>query len=187
MAFLNFPVSSKGFFGPAMDAFTVRFTEAQKSQALRHFLPKRSSSASISSRPKTAPTAACQAGAASALAKARAWAWIASECSLTIQRAAASFKMGTSCPLKAFQRMLRLMAAASAVIPMSLLHMGHLQYWLKTAFRSTPEPRLCQDNPSLSQSRGSMAPPFNQAYSWERPPEGRWSGKMLQLRLGRSV
>lgn len=48
MAFLNSLVSPKGLFGPAVDGFTVRFTEAQKtSQVLRHFLPKRSSSATV--------------------------------------------------------------------------------------------------------------------------------------------
>ncbi len=41
MAFLDSPVSPKGLFGPAVDGFAERFSEAQKtSQALRHFLPK---------------------------------------------------------------------------------------------------------------------------------------------------
>lgn len=57
MAFLDSPVSPKGLFGPAMDGFTEHFTEAQKTlQVLRHFLPKRPSSAAVSSRPKTATT-----------------------------------------------------------------------------------------------------------------------------------
>ncbi len=57
MAFFDSPVSPKGLFGPAMDGFTERFTEAQKTlQALCHFLPKRPSSAAVSSRPKTATT-----------------------------------------------------------------------------------------------------------------------------------
>ncbi len=42
---------------PAVVGFGERFTEAQKSsQAMRHFLPKLSSSAAASSRPKSAPT-----------------------------------------------------------------------------------------------------------------------------------
>ncbi|XP_077058206.1 uncharacterized protein LOC143710852 [Siphateles boraxobius] len=45
--FLDAPVSSTGLFGPAVKGFSERYTEAQKaSQAMRHFLPKRSSSAS---------------------------------------------------------------------------------------------------------------------------------------------
>ncbi len=57
MAFLDSPVSPKGLFGPAMDSFTERFTEAQKtSQALCHFLPKRPSMATVSSRPKPTST-----------------------------------------------------------------------------------------------------------------------------------
>ncbi|ROL42307.1 hypothetical protein DPX16_8186 [Anabarilius grahami] len=55
-AFLDAPVSPSGLFGPAVEGFTERFTAAQKSsQAMRHFLPKRSSSASAPSRPRPAP------------------------------------------------------------------------------------------------------------------------------------
>ncbi len=54
--FLDAPVSASSLFGPAVEGFAERFTEAQKSsQVMRHFLPKRASSAA-SSRPKTAPT-----------------------------------------------------------------------------------------------------------------------------------
>ncbi len=54
--FLNAQVSSNSLFGPAVEGFAERFTEAQKSsQAMRHFLPKRASSAA-SSHPKPAPT-----------------------------------------------------------------------------------------------------------------------------------
>ncbi len=43
-------------FGPAVEGFAERFTAAQKSsQAMQHFLPKRSSSAAASSRTKMAP------------------------------------------------------------------------------------------------------------------------------------
>ncbi len=55
--FLDAPISPNGLFGPAVEGFAERFTEAQKvSQAMQHFLPKRSSSAAAPSRPKPAPT-----------------------------------------------------------------------------------------------------------------------------------
>ncbi|ROL53853.1 hypothetical protein DPX16_9553 [Anabarilius grahami] len=55
-AFLDAPVSPSGLFGPAVEGFTERFTAAQmSSQAMKHFLPKRSSSASAPSRPRPAP------------------------------------------------------------------------------------------------------------------------------------
>lgn len=55
--FLDSPVSPTGLFKPTVDGFAERFTTAQKScQEMRHFLPKRSSSAAAFSRPKTAPT-----------------------------------------------------------------------------------------------------------------------------------
>ncbi|KAL0157079.1 hypothetical protein M9458_048325, partial [Cirrhinus mrigala] len=54
--FLDAPVSPTGLFGPAVEGFGERFSAAQKtSQAMRHFLPKRSSSAAASGRPKSAP------------------------------------------------------------------------------------------------------------------------------------
>lgn len=41
MAFLDSPVSLQELFGPAIDGFTERFSEAQKIlEALRHFMPK---------------------------------------------------------------------------------------------------------------------------------------------------
>ncbi len=55
--FLDAPISSGFLFEPAVEGFAERFTEAQKSsQAMRHFLPKCSSSSSASSRPRPAPT-----------------------------------------------------------------------------------------------------------------------------------
>ncbi len=55
--FLNSPVSPTGLFGPAVEGFAERFTAAQKSsQAMRHFLPKHSSSAAALNHPKMAPT-----------------------------------------------------------------------------------------------------------------------------------
>ncbi len=54
--FLDAPVSSGSLFGPAVEGFAKCFTEAQKSsQAMRHFLPKRTSSSAASSRPRPAP------------------------------------------------------------------------------------------------------------------------------------
>ncbi len=55
--FLDAPISSGSLFGPAVEGFAERFTEAQKSsQAMRHFLPKCTSSFSASSPPRPAPT-----------------------------------------------------------------------------------------------------------------------------------
>ncbi len=57
VSFLDAPISPSGLFGPVVKGFAERFTEAQKaSQAMRHFLPKRSSPAAAQSRPRTAPT-----------------------------------------------------------------------------------------------------------------------------------
>ncbi len=57
VSFLDAPISLSGLFGPVVEGFAERFTEAQKaSQAMRHFLPKRSSPAAVQSRPRTAPT-----------------------------------------------------------------------------------------------------------------------------------
>lgn len=53
--FLDSPVCPTGLFGPAVEGFAERFTAAQKSsQAMRHFLPKCSSSAASTIRPKPA-------------------------------------------------------------------------------------------------------------------------------------
>ncbi len=55
--FLDSPDSLTGLFGPVVEGFAERFTATQKSsQAMRHFLPKRSSLTAPSSRPKMAPT-----------------------------------------------------------------------------------------------------------------------------------
>ncbi len=58
-------------------------------------------------------------------------ATVSAERATTIQRHTASFKEGTACPLKAFQRMLDLMAAASPVLQLGLLQMRPIQFWLK--------------------------------------------------------
>ncbi len=55
--FLDAPVSSGSLFGPAVEDFAEHITENQKSsQAMQHFLPRRTSSSSASSRPRPAPT-----------------------------------------------------------------------------------------------------------------------------------
>ncbi len=56
---------------------------------------------------------------------------VAPERALAIQKLAASFMSGTTRPIKAFQRMLGLMAAASPVLQLGLLRMRSLQRWLK--------------------------------------------------------
>ncbi len=58
-------------------------------------------------------------------------ATVSAERATNIQRHAASFEEGTARPLKAFQKMLGLMAAASPVFPFGLLHMRPIQFWLK--------------------------------------------------------
>ncbi len=58
-------------------------------------------------------------------------ATVSAERAMTIQRRMASFKEGTVHPLKAFQKMLDLMAAASPVLQLGLLHVRPIQYWLK--------------------------------------------------------
>ncbi len=56
---------------------------------------------------------------------------MAPERALAIQKLAATFKSDTARPLKVFQRMLGLMAAASPVLQLGLLRMRPLQRWLK--------------------------------------------------------
>ncbi len=62
---------------------------------------------------------------------------VSAERAMTIQRHAASFKEGTARPLKAFQRMLGLMAADTPVLQLGLLHMRPIQFWLKQRVLST--------------------------------------------------
>ncbi len=55
--FLHAPVSSGSLFGPAVEGFAERLTEAQRSsQVMQHFLPKCTSSSSASSHPRPGPT-----------------------------------------------------------------------------------------------------------------------------------
>ncbi|KAL0161520.1 hypothetical protein M9458_045245, partial [Cirrhinus mrigala] len=54
--FLDAPISPTGLFGPSVEGFAERFSAAQKtSQAMQHFLPKRSSSTAASGRSKPTP------------------------------------------------------------------------------------------------------------------------------------
>ncbi len=50
----------------------------------------------------------------------------------SIVTAVARLKEGQSLTVKEFQRLMGLMAAASNVIPIGLLYMRPLQWWLKT-------------------------------------------------------
>ncbi|XDV16130.1 hypothetical protein PO909_015969 [Leuciscus waleckii] len=51
-AFLDAPLSATGLFGSSVKDFAERFAEVQKaSQAMKHFLPKRSSSAAGRAKP----------------------------------------------------------------------------------------------------------------------------------------
>ncbi len=75
------------------------------------------------------------------------------ERALAIQQHAASFKPGIPHPLKVFQRILGLMASASLVLQLGLLHLQPLQYWLK--------PRV-----------------LHGACPWAWSTEGRWSRQM---------
>ncbi len=56
---------------------------------------------------------------------------VSAERATTIQRHAAYFRVGTARPLKAFQKMLGLMAAAFPVLQLGLLHMRPIQFLLK--------------------------------------------------------
>ena len=64
-AFLDAPVSPAGLFGPSVKDFADRFAEVQKtSQAMRNFLPKRSSSAAGRSKQPSARSSQPQPSAA---------------------------------------------------------------------------------------------------------------------------
>ncbi len=58
-------------------------------------------------------------------------ATVSAERAMTIQCHEATFKEGTARLLKAFQRILGLMAAASPVLQLGLLHMRFIHFWLK--------------------------------------------------------
>ncbi len=57
-------------------------------------------------------------------------ATVSVERATTILRHVASFKEGTAHLLKAFQKMLGLLGAASPVLRLGLLRMRHIQFWL---------------------------------------------------------
>lgn len=71
-----------------------------------------------------------------------------------IQRLAESFRSGDCFPLKTFQKLLGLMAEASTVVPLGLLHMQPLQHWLSHEVpRRLPHP---QGEPQLYQDLGPL-------------------------------
>ncbi len=78
---------------------------------------------------------------------------IAPECALAIQKLAATFKSDTARPLKVFQRMLGLMAAASPVLQLGLLRMRPLQRWLKPR---VPHNAWHHGRDLLSQANGTI-------------------------------
>ncbi len=95
---------------------------------------------------------------------------------------------GVPRPLKAFQKMLGLMASASSVLHLGLLHMQPLQYWLKPRVPSQTPP--CQGEPGLRCSSG----PYKNHQWMERcmaPGHGLQKegglDRCLQLRLGGAV
>ncbi len=61
----------------------------------------------------------------------RMTATVSAERATTIQRSAASSKEGTARPLKAFLKMLGLMAVASPVLQLGRLYMRPILFWLK--------------------------------------------------------
>ncbi len=64
-------------------------------------------------------------------------ATVSAEQATTIQRHVASFREGSARLFKAFQKMLGLMAAASPVLQLGLLHMRPNQFWLKQRVPAT--------------------------------------------------
>ncbi len=90
-------------------------------------------------------------------------ATVSVERATSIQRHTACFKEGTARPLKALQRMLGLMAAASPVLQLGLLHMRPVQFWLKqrvpsVAWRHRPQP--CIGDSGLCISPGPLEEPL---------------------------
>ncbi len=84
------------------------------------------------------------------------------ERALAIQQLTASFKLGVPCPLKAFQRMLGLMASASSGLQLGLLSHVAPSVLAETSSSST---RLasrmppCQGEPGLHCSSGPLEEP----------------------------
>ncbi len=73
---------------------------------------------------------------------------------MSIQRHAASFKEGTTRPLKAFQKMLGLMVAASPVLQLGLLQMRPIQFWLK---QRVPSAAWCHGRHCLTVTRACVS------------------------------
>ncbi len=81
-------------------------------------------------------------------------ATVSAERATSIQRHAASFKEGTACPLKAFQKMLGLMAVASLVLQLGLLRMQPIQFWLK---QRVPEADWCHGRHRITVTRACVS------------------------------
>ncbi len=106
--------------------------------------------------------------------------FVTPELALAIQQLAASFKLGVPRPLKAFQRMLDLMASASSVLQLGLLHMRPLWYWLKP--RVPPDAwrhgclRIKVSQACITAlALGRTVSGWNEVCPWAWSAEGRWS------------
>ncbi len=107
---------------------------------------------------------------------------IVPERALAIQKLAATFKSGTARPLKAFQRMLGLMATESPVLQLGLLRMRPLQRWLKpqvphNAWRLCDSPDPLEEPTMDEEGRGHGVGPQQESCHDRR----------LQHRLGGAV
>ncbi len=90
---------------------------------------------------------------------ARMRAVVTPERTLAIQQLAASFKTGNPHPLKAFQRMLGLMASASSVLQLGLLHASVLAETTRSSTRLVSRTPPCQGEPALRCSSGPLEKP----------------------------
>lgn len=63
---------------------------------------------------------------------------VSPEQKLAIQQLVATFKVGTSLPLRAFQKVLGLLGSALPVLQLGVLRMHPLQFLLNSEFHPTP-------------------------------------------------
>ncbi len=118
--------------------------------------------------------------------------FVTPELALAIQQLAASFKLGVPRPLKAFQRMLVLMASASSVLQLGLLHMWPLWYWLKP--RVPPDAwrhgclRIKVSQACITAlALGRTVSGWNEVCPWAWSAEGRWSRQTPPTSVGGDV
>ncbi len=149
---LNAPITPSGLFGDTVDSIIERFAEAQKrAKAMSHVMPRRSFQSPSRSRSSSAtrppqrreerPAAATAVEAPRREPDVRRKVWpgpgkgvkdsggaLVETCLSSLRH----FRQGSSVHLKEFQRLLGLMALASSVCHLGLLHMHLLQLWLKS-------------------------------------------------------